>query len=91
VIVPVFKTGGRQVFLSPVGSTPTRFRHDTPSAPTYGNLPGLNGYLEMRQLYDAGLSLEQIFKAATINNAREFSSTHRWEALSPARAPISFC
>jgi len=27
VIVPVFKTGGRQVSLSPVGSTPTRFRH----------------------------------------------------------------
>jgi len=27
VILPVFKTGGRQVFLSPVGSTPTRFRH----------------------------------------------------------------
>jgi hypothetical protein len=26
VILPVFKTGGRQVFLSPVGSTPTRFR-----------------------------------------------------------------
>ena len=28
MIVPVFKTGGRQVFLSPVGSTPTRFRQD---------------------------------------------------------------
>jgi hypothetical protein len=27
VIVPVFKTGGRQVSLSLVGSTPTRFRH----------------------------------------------------------------
>jgi hypothetical protein len=26
VIVPVFKTGGRQAILSPVGSTPTRFR-----------------------------------------------------------------
>ncbi len=26
MIVPVFKTGGRQVTLSPVGSTPTRFR-----------------------------------------------------------------
>src|SRR5208282_471018 len=26
VIIPVFKTGGRQVCLSPVGSTPTRFR-----------------------------------------------------------------
>lgn len=48
------------------------FGTDTPSAPTYGNLPGLNGYLEMQQLHAAGLSLEQIFKAATINNAREF-------------------
>ena len=28
VILPVFKTGGRQVFLSPVGSTPTRFRQN---------------------------------------------------------------
>jgi hypothetical protein len=28
VIVPVFKTGGRQVSLSPVGSTPTRFRQN---------------------------------------------------------------
>ena len=27
VIVPVFKTGGWQAILSPVGSTPTRFRH----------------------------------------------------------------
>ena len=27
VIVPVFKTGGCQAILSPVGSTPTRFRH----------------------------------------------------------------
>ena len=26
MIVPVFKTGGRQAILSPVGSTPTRFR-----------------------------------------------------------------
>jgi len=48
------------------------FGTDTPSSPTYGNLPGLNGYLEMQQLHEAGLSLEQIFKAATINNAREF-------------------
>jgi imidazolonepropionase-like amidohydrolase len=48
------------------------FGTDTPSGPTYGNLPGLNGYLEMRQLQKAGLSLTQIFKAATISNAREF-------------------
>jgi imidazolonepropionase-like amidohydrolase len=48
------------------------FGTDTPSGPTYGNLPGLNGYLEMRQLQKAGLSLVQIFKAATMSNAREF-------------------
>jgi imidazolonepropionase-like amidohydrolase len=48
------------------------FGTDTPSAPTHGNLPSLNGYLEMQQLHEARLSLEQIFKAATINNAREF-------------------
>jgi imidazolonepropionase-like amidohydrolase len=48
------------------------FGSDTPSAPTYGNLPGLNGYLEMKQLQKAGMSLTQIFKAATISNAREF-------------------
>lgn len=43
------------------------FGTDTPSSPTYGNLPGLNGYLEMRRLQEAGLSLKQIFRAATIN------------------------
>jgi imidazolonepropionase-like amidohydrolase len=48
------------------------FGTDTPSSPTYGNLPGPNGYLEMQQLQKAGMSLTQIFKAATINNAREF-------------------
>lgn len=48
------------------------FGSDTPSSPTYGNLPGLNGYREMRQLHAAGMSLAQIFKAATINNARTF-------------------
>ena len=28
VILPVFKTGGRRVTPSPVGSTPTRFRQN---------------------------------------------------------------
>lgn len=48
------------------------FGTDTPSSPTYGNIPGLNGYLEMRNLHRAGMSLAQVFKAATINNARTF-------------------
>ena len=33
-------------------------------------MPGLNGFMEMCQLWSAGLSLEQILRAATIDNAR---------------------
>lgn len=61
------------------------FGTDTPSAPTYGNLPGLNGYLEMQQLHDAGLSLEQIFKAATISNAREFKLDSQVGTIEPGK------
>ena len=61
------------------------FGTDTPSAPTYGNLPGLNGYLEMQQLHLAGLSLEQIFQAATINNAREFKLDAQLGTIDPGK------
>ena len=46
------------------------FGTDTPSAPTYANPPGLNGWLEMQHLIDAGLTPRQIFLAATLSNAR---------------------
>jgi imidazolonepropionase-like amidohydrolase len=61
------------------------FGTDTPSGPTYGNLPGLNGYLEMQQLQKAGLSLAQIFKAATINNAREFRVDSQLGSIAPGK------
>jgi imidazolonepropionase-like amidohydrolase len=61
------------------------FGTDTPSAPTYGNLPGLNGYLEMKQLQTAGMSLAQIFKAATINNAREFKMESQIGTIEPGK------
>ena len=61
------------------------FGTDTPSAPTYGNLPGLNGYLEMQQLKKAGLSLEQIFRAATINNARKFKIDAQVGTIEPGK------
>lgn len=61
------------------------FATDTPSSPTYGNLPGLNGYLEMQQLYEAGLSLKQIFRAATINNAREFKIDSQVGTIEPGK------
>jgi imidazolonepropionase-like amidohydrolase len=46
------------------------FGTDTPSAPTYANPPGLNGWLEMHRLLDAGETPAQIFKSATLANAQ---------------------
>jgi imidazolonepropionase-like amidohydrolase len=61
------------------------FGTDTPSAPTYGNLPGLNGYLEMKQLQAAGMSLRQILQAATLNNAREFKMESQIGSIEPGK------
>jgi imidazolonepropionase-like amidohydrolase len=58
------KSGGRMLFGS-----------DTPSAPTYANPPGYNGFLELRALESAGLSPKQILAAATVDNARFFGLT----------------
>ena len=48
------------------------FGTDTPSAPTYGNQPGYNGYWELELMHEAGVPYEQILASATINNARAF-------------------
>jgi hypothetical protein len=61
------------------------FGTDTPSGPTYGNLPGLNAYLEMQQLKAAGMSLAQIFKAATLSNAREFKLDEQVGTIEPGK------
>jgi imidazolonepropionase-like amidohydrolase len=53
--------GGRLVFGS-----------DTPSAPTYGNPPGLNGFLELERLAAAGVPLTRLLESATIDAARAF-------------------
>ncbi|MBU2713365.1 amidohydrolase family protein [Zooshikella harenae] len=49
------------------------FGSDTPSSPTYGSIPGLNGFLELRAMAIAGITLKDILAAATINNARALS------------------
>jgi len=45
---------------------------DTPSGPIYGNQPGYDTYREMRAMAQAGIPLDAIFRAATLNNARQF-------------------
>jgi imidazolonepropionase-like amidohydrolase len=62
------------------------FATDTPSSPTYGNLPGLNGFLEMQHLVDAGMTPAQVFRAATINNARAFGILDRLGTIEPGKA-----
>jgi imidazolonepropionase-like amidohydrolase len=46
------------------------FGTDTPSSPTFANPPGLNGWLEMHRLRDAGETAALIFRSATLTNAR---------------------
>ena len=46
------------------------FGSDTPSGPIYTQFPGYNGFLEMKEWENAGISLETILRAATIRNAR---------------------
>ena len=45
---------------------------DTPAMNMFTNPPGYNGFLEMKHMFEAGISLNAIFKAATFNNAKAF-------------------
>ena len=48
------------------------FGTDNGALNLYTHPPGLNGYLEMKHWKNAGIPLNQIFIAATYNNAKEF-------------------
>jgi imidazolonepropionase-like amidohydrolase len=61
------------------------FGTDTPSGPTPGNLPGLNGYLEMQRLVAAGLTLRQLFEAATLSNAKAFGLADQVGTIEPGK------
>ena len=67
-------TGGRIVFGS-----------DTPSAPTYANPPGYNGYLELRELEAIGLSPRQVLMAATGAAAHLFKLDADYGTVAPGK------
>jgi len=67
-------SGGRLVFGS-----------DTPSAPTYANPPGYNGYLEMVALEKAGIAPRQILVAATSAAAELFGLAGDLGAIQPGK------
>ncbi len=61
------------------------FGTDTPSAPTYVNPPGLNGFVEMHRLVNAGLTPAQIFRAATIVNAEAIGLDRQIGTVEPGK------
>lgn len=61
------------------------FSTDTPSAPTYVNAPGLNGWQEMHRLVDAGLTPAQVFRAATIVNAEALGLEREIGTVQPGK------
>ena len=61
------------------------FGSDTPSAPTYANPPGYNGYLEMLALEKAGITPRQILVAATSANAELFGIAADYGTIQPGK------
>jgi imidazolonepropionase-like amidohydrolase len=53
------------------------FGTDTPAQDGPGNPPGLNGYLELESWARAGIPLAEIFRSATVENARMFGLEDR--------------
>ena len=51
---------------------PILLASDFPGSPSFANQPGLTTYQEMKAMVTAGLSLEAVLAAATINNAKQF-------------------
>ncbi|MBL4940603.1 MAG: amidohydrolase family protein [Colwellia sp.] len=51
---------------------PILLASDFPGSPSFANQPGLTTYQEMKAMVDAGLTLNEVLAAATINNAKQF-------------------
>ena len=67
--VPIGRVAAASAYLAKHGGR-LLFGTDTPSAPTYANPPGLNAWMEIHRLVEAGVTPAQIFDAATLSNAR---------------------
>lgn len=69
IYAPVIRRNGNATWRLFKGNGRLLFGTDTPAVPTYANPPGLNGWLEMHRLVEAGVTPAEIFRAATLTNA----------------------
>ena len=68
----VYEQGARVTKALHDKGHPLLLASDTPSAPVYANQPGYNSYQELRAMAEAGVPLDAVLRAGTINNARQF-------------------
>jgi len=61
------------------------FGSDTPAMNNHANPPGYNGFLEMGEWAKAGVSLTDLLKSATINNAKAFHLEHLYGSIEPGK------
>lgn len=89
VAAAAFNTGSRRgasaaFYLHQLGH-PLLLASDTPSSPTYAHQPGYGTYLEIQAMAAAGISLQAIFEAGTINNARWLKIDHDFGTVSKGK------
>lgn len=65
---PIARNRAALVYMTAHGGR-ILFATDTPSAPTYANPPGLNGWREMQHMVESGMTPLQVLRAATQSNA----------------------
>jgi imidazolonepropionase-like amidohydrolase len=75
LIGPAIERGASAVRYMAAHHARFLFGSDTPGSSSYANQPGLNGWLEMRLLVEAGLTSAQVFRAATLTNAEALGLT----------------
>lgn len=89
VAAAAFNTGSQRgasaaFYLHQLGH-PLLLASDTPSSPTYAHQPGYGTYLEIQAMAAAGISLQAIFEAGTINNARWLKLEHDYGTVSKGK------
>ncbi len=65
--------GNKVIKYLSLSKYPILLASDFPGSPSFANQPGLTTFQEMKAMVIAGLSLEEVLAAATINNAKQFN------------------